>query len=165
MWRDDQKADVSKIAKRMVITNQDIIGEQFIRNDGLLTVTDEDKKIVWKSCHEKLLNTEFVWDRNSLIKTKTWSDKDMVRESVSKIKNGKAAGPTDLVSETVKTKGEAGADIIIELVIQILVPEVYPAEWDLSTILNCYKWKGDSLCNTYLTNIGYIDIANTFSMT
>ena len=25
-------------------------------------ITDEEKKRAWKSCHEKLLNTEFVWD-------------------------------------------------------------------------------------------------------
>ena len=45
MWQDDQKCDMFKIAKRMDKTNQDIIGEQCIRNgDGVLAVSDEDKK-------------------------------------------------------------------------------------------------------------------------
>ena len=36
-----------KTAKRMVKTNQDITGEQCFRNDdGVLTVSNEDKKIV-----------------------------------------------------------------------------------------------------------------------
>ena len=66
MWEDDQKCYVLKIAKRMVKTNQDIIGEQCIRNDdGVLAVSDEDKKIAWKSYYEDL----FTWDRNSLTQT------------------------------------------------------------------------------------------------
>ena len=67
MWRDEQSCDVFKIAKRIVKTNQYVIGEQFIRNDvGVLAVRSEDKKIAWKSYHKKLLSTGFAWDRNSL---------------------------------------------------------------------------------------------------
>ena len=41
MWQVDQKCDVFQIAKRMVKTNQDIIGDQCLRNDdGALTVSD-----------------------------------------------------------------------------------------------------------------------------
>ena len=43
IW-DDQKCDVIKIAERIVKTNQDIIGEQRLRNDDhVLKVRDEDK--------------------------------------------------------------------------------------------------------------------------
>ena len=53
--------------KTMVKTNPNMIGEQYIRNgDGVLTGIDEDKKIAWKSYHEKLLNTEYAWDGISL---------------------------------------------------------------------------------------------------
>ena len=40
--------------------------------------------------------------------------------------------------------GEAGVDIITYLVNQVLV-EVIPAEWELCTIVNCYNWKGNYL--------------------
>ena len=61
MWHNDQKRDVFKIAKRIVKTNQDIIGEQGIRNDnGVLAVSDENK-IARKSYDKKLLNTELAW--------------------------------------------------------------------------------------------------------
>ena len=47
----------------MVKINQDVIGEQSIRcGDGVLSVSNDDKKIDWKS-YEKLLNAEFAWDR------------------------------------------------------------------------------------------------------
>ena len=76
----------------------------------------EEKKRTWKTYHEKLLNTEFAWDRNSLFQADTITiisysiDKDMVRESISKKKNRKAAGLSGVVSEMVKTAGEDGKD-------------------------------------------------------
>ena len=33
---------------------------------GNLASTEEEKKLAWKSHYEKLLNTEFDWDRDSL---------------------------------------------------------------------------------------------------
>ena len=95
---------------------------------------------------------EFAWDRNSLSQVDSVScvpcliGKGMVRESVSKIKNGKFAGPSrGFVSEMVKAAGEARVHMIADLVNHIIVEGVIPAEWELSIILNCYKGKGDSL--------------------
>ena len=74
---------------------------------------DEEKKRAWKIYYEKLLDTEFAWDSNNLSQADTiisipcWFDKDMIRESISKITNGKAAELSGLVSEMVKTAGEA----------------------------------------------------------
>ena len=48
-------------------------------------------------------------------------DKDMLRESISKIKNGKAAGLSGVVSEMVKTAGEAVAEMMTDIVNQIIV--------------------------------------------
>ena len=45
----------------------------------------------------------------------------MVRESISKIKNGKAAGPSGLVSGMIKLAKEAGFDLITDLVNQSIV--------------------------------------------
>ena len=99
MRRSGEKCDGFKIAKRMVKTNRDIIGEQRIRNnDCASVVSDEDKKIAWKSYQKKLYNTEFAWDRNSLTQAYTvigvFCLKDnMIRELFSKMKIGKATGP------------------------------------------------------------------------
>ena len=52
---DDEKWSVFKIAKRMVQTNQDIIGEHCIKSyDGKLTVGDKEKKTAGKDYLEKL---------------------------------------------------------------------------------------------------------------
>ena len=67
----------------------------------------------------------------------------MVREFISKMKNGKAAGLSDVLSEMVQTVGE-GAGMITDLINQIIA-EVNPAKWELRTIANCYDGKDDSL--------------------
>ena len=65
-------------------------------------------------------------------------DKDMVRESISKMKKGKASGQIIIVSEMVKVAGQAGGDMITDLVNQIIVEGVISAEWKVSTFVNCY---------------------------
>ena len=61
--------------------------------------------------------TDLAWDRNNLIQEDTMSsvplliDKDMLRESISKMKDGKAGTPSGLASEIVKAAGEAAADM------------------------------------------------------
>ena len=52
----------------------------------------------------------------------------MVREAISKMKNGKVAGSTDVVPDMVKGAGEAKVDMIIEIVNQIIVELVLPSE-------------------------------------
>ena len=66
--------------------------------------------------HEQILNTEFAWDRDSLSQADTITsipcsiDKDTVRKEISKIKNGKAAELSGVLSEMVQTAGEAGVE-------------------------------------------------------
>ena len=69
-------------------------------------------KIAEKSDHEKFLNLEFTWSRYSLSQADTVSsvshliDQNIVRESITKMKNGKAAGPSGLLSGMIKAAGE-----------------------------------------------------------
>ena len=84
----------------------------------MLAGSDEDMKISWKSCHEKLYNTEFACDMNTLSQADTVSsvpcliDKGMVRHSISKARNGKAAGLSGL--EMVNATREASVDLITD---------------------------------------------------
>ena len=54
------------------------------------------------------------------------------------MKNGKTAGPSGVVSEMVKAAGETGADMVTDLVNQIIVEGAIPAKWECSNIVNCY---------------------------
>ena len=60
----------------------------------------------------------------------------MVRESIRKMKNGKTAGPSGVVM--VKAARETGADMVTDLVNQIIVEGAIPAKWECSNIVNCY---------------------------
>ena len=91
----------------MVETNPGI-NEQYIKHDGeVLVINDEDQKIARRSCHEKLLNTEFAWGRNTLSEADTISGvphlthKNMIRESITKMKKGNVSRTTDVALETV----------------------------------------------------------------
>ena len=64
----------------------------------------------------------------------------MIRESFSKIKNRKAGQPPVILSEMVKITREAGIDMIIDQVSQI-IGRVIPAKWELSTIVKGFKGK------------------------
>ena len=97
--KDHKKCNVLKNYKKDNQNNQ-IIGEQCVENDDcVLSFIDEDKKITWNSYQEKLSNTEFSWDRNSLSQTDAVSSVShlkepyMARESIIKMKSSKAAGP------------------------------------------------------------------------
>ena len=58
--------------------------------------------------------------------------------------NKKAAGPSGMMSEMVKAAGGAKVDRITRPSNQT-IGGVIPAEWELNTIVNCHKEKGDSL--------------------
>ena len=47
--------------------------------------------------------------------------------------------------EMVKAAEEAGVYMITDVVNQIIVEGIVPAEWELSTIVNFYKEKGDAV--------------------
>ncbi len=65
--RDDEKGMVFKIAKQIVKTNQDVVGEGFVRDDkGELALDDSAKKEAWRSYYSQLLNEEFDWDHENL---------------------------------------------------------------------------------------------------
>ena len=65
--RDDEKLAIFKVAKQMTKKNKDIVGEKCIRNDdGSLALSDVSKRQAWKSHYERLLNEEFLWDKESL---------------------------------------------------------------------------------------------------
>ena len=86
----------------------------------------------------------------------------MVRESISKMKKQKAAGPLCVVSEMVKTAGEREVGMVTVLVNQI-IGRVIPPEWDLSVIVNCFKGKDNSSERENCTGLELTD--NTLKIT
>ena len=71
-------------------------------------------KLAMKSYHEKILSKELAWDKKSFSKTDTFSgphcliEKDILRELISKMKNGKTVEPSKFKSQMVIATHEAG---------------------------------------------------------
>ena len=58
--RDDEKHELFKVAKQMRKANQDVVGEQCIKDDtGTLACTVEAQKEAWRSHYDRLPKIEF----------------------------------------------------------------------------------------------------------
>ena len=66
----------------------------------------------------------------------------MVKKAISKIKSGKAAGPSGIVVKMIKAAGDTGATMIRDLATAIICDGKVPNE---SFIVCLYKGKGDTL--------------------
>lgn len=102
-----------------------------------------NKKKVALESYEMLLNKDSAWSQNILSEEDAVSgfhcliDRNMVRELINLMKNRKAPGSLELVSEMVKSAGETKSKIIADLMNQTIIEELIVAEWELSTIGNC----------------------------
>ena len=67
---------------------------------------------------------------------------DMVRKAVCKIIPGKAAGPSGVVSEMIKTSGGADIELIRDFINAVIAQNCIPLDWQYSYKVNLYKGKG-----------------------
>ena len=149
---DPNGPDVYRIAKQMCRDNQEVSGEMPVRNNqGHLCLDDDGRKKAWVEHYQGLLNVEFPWDKESLAEAPPILGppppitNDMVSKALSRIKSGKAAGPSGIVIEMLKAAGLSGIEFLRELTISIVRNGRIPQDWELSYILNLYKGKGDAL--------------------
>ena len=110
-------SSIFKVAKQMTRTNQDVVGEKCVRNDaGKLSLSNDDKMKAWVEHYSRLLNVEFEWPSDLLPEvppveglpppvtvTHIW-------KVPGKMKQGKAAGPSGVISEMLKAAGEEGLE-------------------------------------------------------
>ena len=72
-------------------------------------------------------------------------DVEMVVKAITKMKTGKAAGPSGIVAEMLKVSGDTGARLVADLANDMVRNGVIPSDWEDSFIINIYKGKGDAL--------------------
>ena len=63
----------------------------------------------------------------------------LVRKAISKMKCGKAAGPSGILAEMLKAAGEERVELLRQLMEEIFCSGEIPADWEESFILNLYK--------------------------
>ena len=75
---------------------------------------------------------------------------EMVSKGISKMKSGKAAGPSGITIEMIKTAGDGVIACLTSLFNHIIYIGRVPDDWHLSYIINLFKGKGDGLsCGNY----------------
>ena len=144
------KLEIYKVAKQTVKTNQDVVGEQCVRDDmGTLAYTEDAKKKAWSSHYNHLLNIEFDWDQDSLsqadpIERPITIEKSMVVEAINKMKKGKAPGPSDVSADMIKAGGDLSTEMVHDLISDVIKEAEIPVDWQESIIINLFKGKGDA---------------------
>ena len=131
-------------------------------------MSEEAKQNVWAVHYERLLNVEFDWDPDHLSNEPPLKGPpiqitidivnepplegppipitiDMVKKAISKMKSGKAAGPSGIVVEMIKAAGDTGATMIHHLATVIICDGKVPTDWEQSFIVSPYKGRGDAL--------------------
>ena len=118
---------VFHITKQMDRTSQDAVGENCVCNNaGELALTDEDKMKAWVEHYVRLFCVEFEWPSNELPgipSTALWGPfnwsfqcvRYLIREAFSKMKCSKAAVPSGVVAEMLKSTAEEGVEFAKQL--------------------------------------------------
>ena len=130
----------------------DVVGEKPVKNDlGEMSLCGDAKQKAWLEHHRRLLNEEFDWDSEHLSVEHPLEGPpipittDMVKKAISKMKSGKAAGPSGIVVEMIRSAGDVGVNMIRDLATAIIRDGRVPTDWEKSFIICLYKGKGDAL--------------------
>ena len=149
---DHKSSDIFRLANQMRKENVDVVGDKPVKNDtGEMSMSEEAKQNAWAEHYERLLNVEFDWDPDHLSNEPPLEGLpipitiDMVKKAISKMKSGKAAGPSGIVVEMIKAAGDTGATMIRDLATAIIRDGKVPTDWEESFIVCLYKGKGDAL--------------------
>jgi len=99
----------------MVEANKDVAGGGRLKgSDGKIVVEEEKKLEIWRTYFEKLATEEFEWDSNGIKTANVVSGPidrityEEVKLAISKMKEGKAVGPSGVVTEMLKAAGDSG---------------------------------------------------------
>ena len=124
---DPKSSEIYSLANQLRRENADVVGDKPVRNDaGEMSLSEDSKQKAWLEHYKRLLNIEFDWDPDHL------SDEppvegppipitiDMVKKALSKMKVGKAAGPSGIVVEMIRAAGDTGASMIRDLAAAII---------------------------------------------
>ena len=103
----------------------------------------------WKEYFNKLLNTENGREELQYTEPVDGSETNIsekeVRDTLKKMKSGKAPGCTGVNVELFKKLGDEGIQMLCRLLNKIWEEEKMPSDWEESEIVPIYKQKGDPL--------------------
>ena len=124
---DPKSSETFCLANQMRRENVDIVGDKPVRNDaGEMSLSEEANHKAWLEHYMRLFNVEFDWGPEHLSDEPPLEGPlipitiDLVEKAISKIKSGKAAGPSGVVVEMIRAAGDTGTTMIHDLTIAII---------------------------------------------
>ena len=124
----------------------------------------DNKPITLVICYyERLLNVEFMWNSDSLpdlnpkISPPHYITEEMISKAIAKTKIGKAAGPSGIVTDRIRSRGKETIKSITNLANRIVKEARIPSHWNLSDIVSPYKGKGDALSRDNYRGLKLLD--------
>ena len=123
-----KSSDIFSLANQIRKDNVDVVGDKPVKNDaGKMSMSEEATQTAWAEHYERLLNDEFDWDPDHLSRKPPLEGLpipitiDMVKKAISKMKSGKAAGPSGIVVKIIKAAGDTGASMTSDLATTIIL--------------------------------------------
>ena len=146
---------IFKFVKFMKRDGKDVEGGKWIKGrDGRIGFSQKDRCKIWKEHMEKIMNEENAWDHKmdaAMVEgqVEQVSCKE-VREAIRKIKQGKAAGLSEVTTEMIVAGGKIAEEKMLQLCQQVLDGKGIPNEWKTSVVVPIFKGKGDVMnCGSY----------------
>ena len=81
----------------------------------------------------------------------------MVAKPIIKMKNGKGAGLSGIVTEVLKASRDNGVRLVADLANDMIRNGTIPSDWENSFIINIYKGKGDALIRGNCRDVKLLD--------
>ena len=102
-------------------------------------------------------NSDSFPDLNPKIGPPLYMTEEMISKAIEKMKTGKAAGPSGIVIELIRSAGKEIIKFITNLADRIIKEGCIPSDWNLSYIVSLYKGKGDALSRDSYRGLKLLD--------
>ena len=134
---------------------KDVEGAKWMKGrDGRIGFSQEDRCKIRKKHMERITNVENAWDHevNAVMFEGPVEkvSREEVREAIRKMKQGKAAGLSEVTTEKIVAGGRIAEEVMLQLCQRVLDGKGIPDEWKTSVVVPIFKGKGDVMnCGSY----------------
>ena len=148
------KQKMFRVAKQMRRNQKDVLGTNYIKDEvGNIKIHEDEVAERWKSYFDTLLNQEnpnYFEEIDAVEGPLDGITMAEVSRALDSLKNGKAAGPSEITTEMFKHAGDQGLDMLVDFLQKLMQVEEPPSQWSESITIPLYKGKGDALeCSKY----------------
>ena len=134
---------------------KDVEGGKWIKGtDERIGFSQEDRCKIWKKHMEKIMNEENAWDNKmdaAMVEGPVEKVSCKMKEAIRKMKQGKAAGLSEVTTEMIVAGGRIAEEVMLQLCQRVLDRKGIANEWKTSVVVPIFKGKGDVMnCGLYI---------------